>query len=202
MTKRSYVGAENPNWNPDIKERPCPVCKKLFYPKHGRNTQVTCSFSCFKKIFIGRRPPHAKGGKRPNLNGQYFRSIWEANYARYLNYMGIKWEYEPQTFFFTGVTRGTMSYLPDFYLTNEKIYVEVKGWMRPTDRTKLKRMAKYHPEIDIVLLDKPAYLKLERQVSHKVPDWEYSPASQSQTNRKEAPLIKEVEIRLREAGLC
>ena len=34
------------------------------------------------------------GGKRPDLNNQYFRSMWEANFARVLKYKNIEYKYE------------------------------------------------------------------------------------------------------------
>ena len=38
--------------------------------------------------------------------------------------------------------------------------------------TKLKRMAKYHPEIKIVLIDKDAYYAIDEQVQRIIPHWE------------------------------
>ena len=60
-----------------------------------------------------------RGGKRLDLNSKYFRSSWEANYARYLNFLIkhnqlYKWEYEADTFVFEAIKRGTRSYIPDF----------------------------------------------------------------------------------------
>ena len=63
----------------------------------------------------------------------FFRSSWEANFGRYLEWLKsnnqiIDWEHEPKTFWFNeekittegkklkGVKRGTVSYLPDFYV--------------------------------------------------------------------------------------
>ena len=62
-------------------------------------------------------------GKREDLNNQYFRSRWEANYARYLNSAGIAWKFEPKSF---DTPYGT--YIPDFYLSQFDVYVEVKSW--------------------------------------------------------------------------
>lgn len=89
------------------------------------------------------------GGQR-----KYFRSMWEANYARYLQYlkkMGhIKnWEHEPQTFWFHAIKRGTITYLPDFKITRNDdthYWVEVKGYMDSKSQTKIKRFKKYYPD--------------------------------------------------------
>lgn len=121
-----------------------------------------------------------KGGKRPDLDNRYFRSAWEANYARYLNFLvecgQIKrWEYEPQTFVFHGVTRGALTYTPDFIvisLDDSECYHEVKGWMTSQSKTRMKRMAKHYPEVSIRLVDEPVYRTLNRQCRGLIAGWE------------------------------
>ena len=61
----------------------------------------------------------ARGGKRADLANRYFRSSWEAKWARYLNWLASLheiwgWEYEPQTFEFVEIKKGTRFYTPDF----------------------------------------------------------------------------------------
>ena len=95
-----------------------------------------------------------KGGRRPDLDDRYFRSAWEANIARYLNFLMeqgevISWEYEPATFEFHEIKRGTRSYTPDFRLwkpNGDYEWWEVKGWHDAKSKTRLKRFAKYYPE--------------------------------------------------------
>ena len=115
------------------------------------------------------------GGKR-----KYFRSRWEANYARYLEFLKqngkIKdWEHEPKTFWFEKILRGVRSYLPDFLVTEldgSERYFEVKGWMDPKSITKIKRMAKYYPDVVLVVVDSKAYKALAKQVGGFIKDWE------------------------------
>lgn len=105
-----------------------------------------------------------KSGKREDLNSIYFRSSWEANYARILNLQNIEWQYEPRTFNFTGYTRGAISYTPDFYVQNNK-WIEVKGHLDSKSRTKILRFKKQYPE---------EYQKLEfviSKYSKKAKDW-------------------------------
>lgn len=119
-------------------------------------------------------------GKRADLDGLFVRSSWEANYARYLNWLvGLgeiaAWEYEPDTFWFDEIKRGTRSYTPDFKITNNDgtvDYHEVKGWMDQKSRTKLKRMAKYYPNVKVTLIDADAYYAIARDVSGFIPNWE------------------------------
>lgn len=112
----------------------------------------------------------AKSGKRADLNNVFFRSAWEANYARYLNWLierdEIKaWEYEPDTFEFEVIKRGTRFYTPDFKITNNDDsieYHEIKGWMDQKSRTQLRRMEKYHPDVKVVVIDREAYRGIEK----------------------------------------
>ena len=102
-----------------------------------------------------------------DINGEimFFRSKWEVNYALYLNFLvkqkQIKrWTYEEDMFIFEEIKLGTRSYRPDFKIyNNDKSieYHEVKGWMTSKSRTKIKRMAKYYPEIKLIIIDKGVY---------------------------------------------
>lgn len=113
------------------------------------------------------------GGKR-----FYARSRWEANYGRYLEWQKLQglivdWDHEPKTFWFEGIKRGVMSYLPDFWVktkTGEE-YHEVKGWMDARSVTKIKRMAKYHPTIKLQVIDSVRYRTLAKQLKQIVPGW-------------------------------
>jgi hypothetical protein len=100
----------------------------------------------------------------------FLRSLWEFNYAQILENrkrLGIirNWRYEPITFWFLQIKRGTRSYKPDFEVTlldGSIEYHEVKGWMTPRSRTALKRMAKYHPDVVIRLIGPEEYRTLRR----------------------------------------
>lgn len=110
------------------------------------------------------------GGKRI-----FFRSRMEANYARFLTYMGELWEYEPKTFWFEGIKQGVVSYTPDFLLSSRMEYVETKGWLDKRSKTKLKRMAKYFPAVVVKLVDWNAYRAIEHSLGKLIPDWEWEP---------------------------
>jgi hypothetical protein len=91
-------------------------------------------------------------------NDYFFRSKAEANYARYLEFLRekgniIAWHYEPVKFVFKERT-GTNHYTPDF-----KVFVsewryewhEVKGYMDPKSKTKIKRFKRDYPREAAVL---------------------------------------------------
>lgn len=111
---------------------------------------------------------------------KYYRSKWEANYAYYLQWLKEKnqildWKHEPKVFWFEGIKRGTVSYLPDFWVlenTGTEAYHEVKGWMDDRSKTKIKRMAKYHPDTKLVVIDSKGYAALKKSVQGLVPGWE------------------------------
>jgi hypothetical protein len=107
----------------------------------------------------------------------YFRSGWEMNYAHYLDWLKrigeiLDWEYEADTFWFEGIKRGTRSYLPDFKVVEKDgavVYHEVKGWMDQKSKTKLARMAKYHPGVRIVVIDEAQYKAIMKNSTLFVP---------------------------------
>lgn len=119
-------------------------------------------------------------GRREDL-GIYVRSSWEANYARYLTWrVGrgelLSWEYEPKTFVFETIKRGTRSYTPDFLLTfadGRQEWHEVKGWMDPKSATRLKRMARYFPSEVVRVIDKHWFRDAVRSgLAATIPNWE------------------------------
>ena len=120
------------------------------------------------------------GGKRADLGNIYFRSTWEANYARYLNWLIVlrqieSWEYEPDTFEFSGIKRGSRFYTPDFKVhahDGSVEYHEVKGYMDDRSATKLRRMGRYHPSIKVLVIGKDCYVSIARQVRRIIPHWE------------------------------
>lgn len=120
-----------------------------------------------------------KAGRRKDLGETYFRSAWEANYARYLNWLMsrgdiVSWDYEPTTFWFEAIRRGVRSYKPDFFITEAEhsYYVEVKGWMDPKSKTKLQRMKKYHPTVEVRLVGEKQYRELQSKLGRIIPNWE------------------------------
>lgn len=115
------------------------------------------------------------GGKR-----HFYRSRWEANYARYLEWRKsrgeiLEWEHEPETFWFEGIKRGVVSYLPDFRVTlsdGSVEFHEVKGWMDDRSRTTIRRMAKYHPGVVLKVIEAKEYKGLEATVGWVIRGWE------------------------------
>jgi len=108
----------------------------------------------------------------------YFKSAWEANYARYLQWLKengriIDWEYEPQDFWFKEIKRGVRSYKPDFKVSHETYHywVEVKGYYDSKSLTKIKRFRKYYPKEILTVIDKEWFAQYGKIYSF-IPGWE------------------------------
>ena len=132
------------------------------------------------KGMLGKHHTWKQGWREIGGIRLYARSRWEANYARYLHFLLLagellKWEHEPETFWFEKERRGCVSYLPDFRVTwkgGRVEYHEVKGWMTPASATKLKRMKKYYPHVKIVLVQEGWFKANNRKLAGLVKDWE------------------------------
>lgn len=73
--------------------------------------------------------------KNIEYNGHILKGSWELATAQWLDSLGILWESEvnPQLYFWNGSEH---LYFPDFYLPDENIYLEVKGYKRDRDEAK------------------------------------------------------------------
>lgn len=156
-----------------------------WYKKQSVNKRYKIMRKRITQTFInktgGSKKNKFKQGYRDIADRHIFlRSSWEYNYALYLQYLKennkIKdWGYETDLFWFDGIKRGCVSYTPDFKITrlDDTIYfIEIKGWMNARSKTKLKRMAKYHPEVELKLVDSKAYREFAKEWKDKLKNWE------------------------------
>ena len=120
-----------------------------------------------------------RGGKRNDLNEMYFRSSWEANYARVLNQMILEgkivsWLYEPKVFDIS-TNNLQMVYIPDFLLEfpdGKKEWHEVKGWLTEKSKIKLTQFAGLYPDEILILIDSKAYQVIAKQYKNNLLGWE------------------------------
>lgn len=149
--------------------------------KDGKGSVMTAAElnSFCKHMKISGNPMGGKfhsGHYETSKGPVYFRSKWEAHYAQYLDWLikngEIKdWQYEAETFFFDGIKMGTNCYKPDFKVFNKDgsiEYHEVKGYFDSKSKTKIKRMAKYHPSVKVVLVERKQY---DAIIKSKVCKW-------------------------------
>lgn len=106
-------------------------------------------------------------GKRTDLNNQFFRSTWEANVARILNFWGIKWEYEVK---WIPCNIGTKKHLIDFYLPETDSYLDIYSHM---DKRHLEDFyGVYTSGLRVQLIGPDIYKDLEKEFKDKLPFWE------------------------------
>jgi hypothetical protein len=80
----------------------------------------------------------------------------EAEFARILDYYGLKWEYEPRTFILERDEEGAIveAFSPDFYLPQQDLYIELTT-LRPKliriKNRKVRRLRQLYPDINIKL---------------------------------------------------
>ena len=79
---------------------------------------------------------------------QWFKSLWEANFAKWCDGSGIKWKYEPKAWKLKLNNKNT-NYIPDFYLPEFDVWIEIKGYWRKDAKEKFELCQKQYPEIEL-----------------------------------------------------
>jgi very-short-patch-repair endonuclease len=67
------------------------------------------------------------------VQGIKVQGNWERRFAEFLVLKGFKFERHRLLY------NTTHHYVPDFYIVNLNIYIEVKGWMKKSDEEKYKK---------------------------------------------------------------
>jgi len=109
---------------------------------------------------------YGNGGKREDIGNTYFRSNWEANFARICDYNNKEWEYETKTF---ALSNGR-NYTPDFLI--EGVYYEIKGRWTEKARNQVEMFQKDYPEIRLDVIDESCYIILRKRYKHLINKWE------------------------------
>jgi len=126
----------------------------------------------WNKSPLPRKRRLVKKKKRPlkpltsNESRQLYRSLFERSVSEDLDSRDVEYEYEKHRIQYVS----TRTYIPDFRLPNG-IFIEVKGWFRPSDRSKHLKIQKQHPEIEIRFLFQNAKQKLSRQSRTTYSQW-------------------------------
>jgi hypoxanthine phosphoribosyltransferase len=95
-----------------------------------------------------KSPTHAGDG-RPR-----FAHASEAEFAKILDFYGVRWEYEPRSFPLRWDVRGRAieSFNPDFYLPDLNLYIELttlKQSLVTKKNRKLRRLRELYPDIHV-----------------------------------------------------
>jgi len=92
----------------------------------------------------GNAYQYTKTGYRKDID-MNVRSSWEANFVRVLKIYKINFQFEPTVFSFP-IKRGTRGYTPDFLLSRNNDWIEIKGYLDDKSKIKLKRFKRYYPD--------------------------------------------------------
>ena len=97
-----------------------------------------------------------------------FANPAELEYAKILDWYGIRWQYEPTTFVLARDDAGrvTEAFTPDFYLPDQDLYLEVtvmKQSLVTRKNRKLRKLRERYPDVKVKLFYKR---DLERLAQH------------------------------------
>lgn len=192
--KKTYENGNSP-WNKGLTKETSPILKetaeKISKTLTGRTWEEIHGFEKAHRLrreqserskgekcyFFGKSLPNsgsyknAKSGFREDL-GHSVRSSWGADVARLLKFMQISYEYEKTRFYMTKPDGSKCSYLPDFYLPDYDLYIEVKGYYRDEDKEKMQLFSEQYSDIKLIMVDKTKFAELELRYKHIVPNWE------------------------------
>lgn len=81
----------------------------------------------------------------------------EGEFARILDFYGIRWQYEPTTFVLESHEDGQVkeAFTPDFYLPELDLYIELttlRQALVTRKNRKIRRLKELHPEVNIKIL--------------------------------------------------
>ena len=105
----------------------------------------------------------------------------ERQLAKLLDFYGVRWEYEPQTFVLAWDDAGnpTMGFTPDFYLPAYDLFIEVTTLSQKLvtkKNAKVRRLRELHPEIRVKILYQRDYVGLLEKYGLEEPE-QWSAAS-------------------------
>lgn len=140
----------------DIRVRNYVNNSKTTLRKHILDGSINLTSNSFKGAYF-----------RKDLD-RYFRSRWEANFARILNHYNLEWEYESKRCRFN-TPYGIL--ILDFYIPKFDLYIEIKGYLRNECREKLNWISN-ETKINIKVIDGEVYNGISKMYSTKICNWE------------------------------
>jgi len=116
----------------------------MFEAHHSKKARSKMSKAYLEGVREYPSGNHSSWGaviETPHQGQKRTRSGWETLVAEYFWGRGIDYYYEPETFALTSSKGVDISYLPDFYLPGEDLYIEIKGynWRASLDKVRLFR---------------------------------------------------------------
>jgi hypoxanthine phosphoribosyltransferase len=114
---------------------------------------------------MNARPLEARTPPPTSVEDARFAHESEEEFARLLDFYGVRWQYEPRMFPLRQSDDGRVveAFSPDFYLPDLGLYIELttmKQGLVTDKHRKLRRLRELYPDVQIKLLYKKDYLKL------------------------------------------
>jgi hypoxanthine phosphoribosyltransferase len=114
---------------------------------------------------MNARPLEARTPPPTSVEDARFAHESEEEFARLLDFYGVRWQYEPKTFPLRHGDDGRIieAFSPDFFLPDLDLFIELttlKQGLVTDKHRKLRRLRELFPEIQIKLLHKRDYLSL------------------------------------------
>ena len=111
------------------------------------------------------RPFQARSPAPTTIEDARFAHESEEEFARLLDFYGVRWQYEPRTFPLQRGDDGRMleAFSPDFFLVDLGLYVELttlKQGLVTDKHRKLRRMKELYPDVEVKLLYRRDYVSL------------------------------------------
>ncbi|MCI0660803.1 MAG: DNA polymerase III subunit alpha, partial [Acidobacteria bacterium] len=164
VTRQSQVKNRGKSWEDlhgvekaaELRERASAKFSGAGNPMYGRSQRGASAYSA--------------AGFRHDL-GHYVRSSWEADFARLLNYFGIRYEYEPLRFTLLRADGSPLTYAPGFFAPDLNCWYEIKGWMDQKSEEKIRLFREQYPGERLVVIDRTRFAELQMQYRDLV-EWE------------------------------
>ena len=140
---------ENPNT--------CVICGSTL--DYNKRHQKTCSDDCYKKLqsdnainnkFGGLTDACGKTSKKGRYKNIRCDSTYELIYLAYCDLNNIKVKRNNKYFYYTNTDGKLRKYYPDFYLTDNDTYIELKGYKDSNVDLKLAAMAQQSKKVTIL----------------------------------------------------
>lgn len=113
---------------------------------------------------MARRPDTngSEPGTEPARHGDQFAHPAEEEFAAFLDFYRIRYEYEPTSFPLRWHSDGRVAemFTPDFYLPDQDLYVELTTMKQAhvtRKNRKMRQLRKHYPDVSIVLLYRKDY---------------------------------------------
>lgn len=161
--KQSIDKGECPYPHTNIEYFKCKICSKTFAAKR-HSKRVCCSDKCRSKLYSDKcktivgmcknNNKHAGWYESPIAGRVWLESTWEVQCAQIFDKHNVKWSRPRKGFLWVDANGKNHHYYPDFYLTNEKVYLDPKNpYLQERDMPKINDVRQRHG-ITILILGK------------------------------------------------